>query len=108
MGLDFFIVVFTVGETWIIPLMRSMMLISHSGSTVDLSVVRLLRLGRVLRLVKVMHVVPEIYIVVMEAARALRSAFAAILTLLLVVYMFTIVFIQCAPDINVDEDVGIQ
>jgi len=102
--LDVLIVIFTVAETWVMPLTFNVLLLTSGGETVDLSILRVLRLGKVMRLAKVMHVIPEIYVVVTEAARALRSAFATILALLLVTYMFTVIFIQVAPGFKLDDE----
>lgn len=67
---------------------------AHTRSSSILRVFRIFRLTRVARMARLLRAVPELMILVKGMATAMRSVFATLCLLFLVIYIFAIIFVQ--------------
>lgn len=100
---DAILVALMVWETWITPVLYSMMagdassdgFLRHSSV---LRVFRLFRLFRAARVVRVLKNAPELMILVRAMVMSARSVLATFMLMMLIVYFFAIIFTQLLRD----------
>jgi len=94
--LDTLLVSLMIVETWITPLVLSILQISSDGmgDATILRLVRLLRLARMTRVAKLLRAFPEVLIMIKGISAAARSVVFTICLLILVLYVFGIAFKQ--------------
>lgn len=94
--LDTLLVSLMIVETWITPLVLSILQISSDGmgDATILRLVRLLRLARMTRVAKLLRAFPEVLIMIKGISAAGRSVAFTICLLILVLYVFGIAFKQ--------------
>merc|ERR1712137_946764 len=87
-----------VVETWVMTLM--LLVASSSGSSPlgSVSILRLFRLARLSRLLRLLRSMPELLILVKGMGAAMRSVGFVLLLLLLMMYVFSVAFVQLLRD----------
>eukprot|EP00928_Gymnodinium_smaydae_P070904 TRINITY_DN54642_c0_g1_i1.p1 TRINITY_DN54642_c0_g1~~TRINITY_DN54642_c0_g1_i1.p1 ORF type:complete len:615 (-),score=126.21 TRINITY_DN54642_c0_g1_i1:76-1920(-) len=94
---DFCLVLMMVFETWI---MSTVVYLMGSGQTTKmgdtslLRLIRLLRLTRMARMVRLLRALPELLILIKGICVAARSVFFTLCLLFLVIYIFSVAFVQ--------------
>lgn len=94
---DFVLVVFMVLETWILFVLTSVLNQGSGKEVFDSSILRVLkmiRLARVARIARLLRVFPELMVLLKGIIVAARSVFFTLLLLAVVMYIFTILFVQ--------------
>lgn len=97
---DGFMAILMVLETWLMPVV--MLIVHHGqgggnsslGGGSILRLLRLARLTRLLRMVRLLRAMPELLVLVKGVVAALRSVVFTLLLLLVMIYIFSIVFVQ--------------
>lgn len=106
---DLLLVFIMVTETWLMPLINSViegLAGAGSGFGRSASVLRVLKVLRVLRtarIVRVARYMPELMILIKGLLVAARSVFFTLVLLLLVTYIFSITFTQLSQDTPLSE-----
>eukprot|EP00439_Symbiodinium_sp_Y106_P081895 s47_g21.t1 len=94
---DFLLVLNMVIETWILPLVLSLLSGDGAANTIDVSMLRMLRLvklTRLSRMARVLRSVPELAIIVKAIGLSARSVSVFFLLWLVLIYVFAVVFRQ--------------
>eukprot|EP00435_Cladocopium_sp_Y103_P063220 s10_g24.t2 len=106
---DLLLVFIMVTETWLMPLINSVIEgIAGAGSGFGrsasvLRVLKVLRVLRTARIVRVARYMPELMILIKGLLVAARSVFFTLVLLLLVTYIFSITFTQLSQDTPLSE-----
>merc|ERR1739844_309725 len=90
----------TVLETWFVTFVFAVFGLKGEtgsiGNTAMLRMLRLLRLTRMARMVRLLRAIPELMVVVKGLAVAMRSVLFTLCLLLLIIYVFSIIFVEAA------------
>eukprot|EP00929_Paragymnodinium_shiwhaense_P108048 TRINITY_DN7437_c1_g1_i1.p1 TRINITY_DN7437_c1_g1~~TRINITY_DN7437_c1_g1_i1.p1 ORF type:complete len:598 (+),score=184.32 TRINITY_DN7437_c1_g1_i1:87-1880(+) len=101
---DSILVMFMVGETWIMFIyMKAAGGGESLGNTSLLKLLKLLRLSRMARMARLLRSMPELLILIKGMVAAVRSVFFTLLLLVLLVYVFGIYFRQMTRGFKVGE-----
>lgn len=95
---DSFLVLLMVWETWVVPILFSMMKHGSGHNPLQNSSIfralRLFRLFRASRVLRLLRSFPELMILIQAMLAAMRSVFGTLSLLLLITYIFAILFTQ--------------
>eukprot|EP00445_Apocalathium_hangoei_P082382 CAMPEP_0204181354 /NCGR_PEP_ID=MMETSP0361-20130328/51827_1 /ASSEMBLY_ACC=CAM_ASM_000343 /TAXON_ID=268821 /ORGANISM="Scrippsiella Hangoei, Strain SHTV-5" /LENGTH=690 /DNA_ID=CAMNT_0051140921 /DNA_START=141 /DNA_END=2210 /DNA_ORIENTATION=- len=106
---DSSLVFMMVAETWV---MSVFLLISGAGSgglgnASILRMARLLRLSRMARMARLFRAMPELLIMIKGIAAAMRSVLFTLVLLFILIYVFSIAFVQLTADIPEGEPLNL-
>eukprot|EP00930_Biecheleria_cincta_P037873 TRINITY_DN26024_c0_g1_i1.p1 TRINITY_DN26024_c0_g1~~TRINITY_DN26024_c0_g1_i1.p1 ORF type:complete len:818 (+),score=143.41 TRINITY_DN26024_c0_g1_i1:128-2581(+) len=104
---DSVLVINMIAETWIVPLLVAAMDIRDFQNTVDLTMLRALRMVKILRLsrmAKFIREVPELVVILKAIYLCARSMTVFLAVWIVIIYFFAIVFRQ----ITFDQPIGHQ
>jgi len=103
---DLFLVALMVWETWISVALYIVMggdVGMGSSATSIFRIFRLFRLTRVARLARLLRSMPELMILIKGMLMAMRSVFATLCLLVIIIYVFAIFFTQLLSDTEVGK-----